>query len=232
MVHALFIDILKKKNLYVKIDAFVALHSKLNNAVKAYDRLLEERLLKSAQRPYYPNPHHSYPQNYNQQNPIAAPVNPSLASANALYQSSYGQHSYVPVTPAPHQAYNNAAPSQQQPHSVAPSTSIQHPSFVAPAQPQHYVSTPTQQHLYAATPSQQQLPYASFPATPIQQYPSTPQQYTSNTPDTQTEYQQYQYPSVPTVAPHSNYYGEQSYYNSSQQPQQKQPVEEAPLIEL
>ncbi|KAI8048481.1 hypothetical protein BDF21DRAFT_433495 [Thamnidium elegans] len=242
-----------------KHDNFVQLHEKLNKAVKAYDNLLEQRLSNATHRnsvsytPYYGTynaPSTNTP--YNQAPSYTLPTTvSSISQPDILYQSNYSQYPIISATP---QQYN-VVPSTPQQYNAVPSTPQQYNTVSSTPQQYNTIpSTPVQQHYTADTPAQ--LPYTSTPIQPYtQSYPtSTPpyaQPYTSTpiTPTPQfpitpitpvsstatqpsqlqyTSYQQ-QFPSVPTTAP--EYYNSQpNYYNSQQQ--QKQPAEEAPLIEL
>lgn len=236
------------------------MHEKLNRAVKAYDKLLEERLSNASQRtynrsnsinnanmnvpytPYYGSYNASQPQQQQQQQSnITYPV------ASHTY-NQYSSPSPLPQTPALQQNYaypnNNYIPQQQQ--SVKQTPVIQNQQVVQQTPVIHHQSYTISTSNQANTPSLYQPQYViqhhneASPVAPVLQ---------QNTPDTHN--QQYNYPSVPTTAPSANnnrYYentvNQQSQHNSyyptptpqgstlQQTNHNQTAVEEAPLIEL
>ncbi|GAA5809104.1 hypothetical protein MFLAVUS_002508 [Mucor flavus] len=222
-----------------KHDNFVQLHEKLNKAVKAYDNLLEQRLSNATHRtsvsytPYYGtyNPPSTNPP-YNQAPSYTLPAAVSTQQPDVLYQPNYSQYPTASATPHPY----NAIPSTPQQYNAVTSTPVQQHYTADRAAQLPYTSTPIQPYTQPYTTSTQSYTQpctASTPIAPTQQFPVTPITPISSTTlqPSQPQYTSYQqqFPSVPTTAP--EYYNSQpNYYNNQQQ--QKQPVEEAPLIEL
>jgi growth factor-regulated tyrosine kinase substrate len=225
----------------------VNLHTKLNNAVKAYDKLLEERLSYAAQRartPSYSNYYDSY------SNQVHPPAASQQQYSTPPVVTNYSPYPQTPIalplshptaqTPVQHQAYVYP---QGQP---AQTSTIQHQqpiSYAAPPTPQAYQPPASQYYptvdagagagagagAAVAPLPQQQQPYQAL-AAPVQ----------NTIPPTQQESQQYQQPPYfDTSSTPANYYNQNSTYPNAV-PQQTQPstaynkqhVEEAPLIEL
>ena len=242
----------------------------MNQAVRAYDKLIEDRLASTAQRTRTS----SYPTHYSHPTPQVQHQYPSYTHSN---QSMNGYHSYpqTPISlplsqqqpqPQPQQVSQPPAvqqvsqpPAVQQvqsyPQQTYPQTQTQPQAIATPAiqpmqqpQQQSYIAPtsnvgqlyPSQQ--YPVPVNHQQQPSGHF--TNQTQSPITPvgaQQQTSTHQNLQpaqvTQIQQY----AGTIPDTSLYYynntgSQQQHQQQPQQQQQqyynKQPVEEAPLIEL
>jgi growth factor-regulated tyrosine kinase substrate len=176
---------------------FVELHSKLNQAVKMYDRLLEERLANSYSRGSHP-------------------VQDRVQSPHQYYASPPVSHSaYAPPTNDQNSLYPNAVnynpPQQQQPSFPQPSAYDQgNDSSSYPSVPQPSSSAP---YMYN-TPST-----ASYTSSyPVQQQsgPTLPQEYQA--PPGSAPPQEYQPQHTPqgTAPPHQGFMHAQGYFPSAQ----------------
>lgn len=245
-----------------KHGTFVQLHEKLSRAVKAYDKLLEDRISGSSYRAHGERDLNS--NNYNT----------GYASFNGFYNGT-PQQQQQHITPASvPQNYNGYNPPQTTPF---PQTPVSQQSYVYPQnhiQQQQPQPTPVVQHQQTVqqTPVVQHQSYTPLASASVassnitstqhqyaqHQYHQTQQVQTSHTPLSPSAtdgYQQkapgmnnqlYSYPSVPNTIPSHNgnhYYSSSDtqqihvnplYDNAIQQSNSSkhQPVEEAPLIEL
>ncbi|CAO3663492.1 unnamed protein product [Rhizopus microsporus] len=238
-----------------KHERFVQLHQKLNEAVKAYDRLLHQRLSQAHRNSGYD---YSYPvQNY--YSPVANQYPPPITTAIATATSS--QQAYIP--PASSTNVNSANATAATSPVSAPNPSVMYPDLgtVATSPPIQYPATQQQPMQYNPSSTQPQFPLPTSTSYPQAYYPPTPAQMNTQYPPVQPQ-QSIQYPqqaislSQPQQATSQQQQQQQQhysqpqpqkiveplntnhYYNQPIQPpqhnqQQQQPVvDEAPLIEL
>lgn len=229
--------------LFFLIETFVSLHTKLNSAVKAYDKLLEERVSYAAQRTRAPSQSNYYGSYSNQIPPQTTsqyqyPTPPVAINYPAYPQTPITLPLSQPTADKPTQPQQQAYPYSQ--GQTVQTTVVQHQqpiSYAAPPTPQVYPQPSTQYYPTLPTTAvpQQQQSYQT-PVTPVQQ------QQTAIPPTQEPpQYQQQPFISTNITSAPTNYYNQPSNgsFNSNalQQSQQstsynKQPVEEAPLIEL
>ncbi|CAO3640647.1 unnamed protein product [Mucor fragilis] len=204
-----------------KHEMFVNLHTKLNQAVKAYDKLIEDRLTSAAQRTRTP----SYPSYYSHAQTAAATPQAQHQYPPPNWQQPMNPYPHYPQAPISLPLSQPAQQPQPQPQPQPYSHSQ------AQAQPQPVVSTPDNMHLHQAPlpPSGQQPWYtASAERSPYEyQTQSTMTPVPVQTPIMQPTQQA---PPYPVVNHGSNYTQPQQQHQ--QQAYNQQPVEEAPLIEL
>ncbi|CEP09815.1 hypothetical protein [Parasitella parasitica] len=204
-----------------KHESFVNLHAKLNHAVKAYDKLIEDRLANAAQRTRTP----SYPTYYNH------PATPQYPAYTQATQSINGYPLYpqtpmsLPLSqelqPTAHQGYAQPSPTatpaighlqQQQQQQQQP--------FIAP--------TSNVSHSY---PSQQVWPLVNHQQPQPQQQPAmTPVQMQQQQPQATQATDAYPYVTNQSNALYNARGSEYSQQTSIGRKQQQ--VEEAPLIDL
>jgi growth factor-regulated tyrosine kinase substrate len=223
------------------IETFVTLHTKLNSAVRAYDKLLEERLSHAAQRtraPSYSNYYGSYSNQIQPQHQYPAPI----ATNYAYPQTPIALPLSQPVAQTPVQQ-EQAYPYPQGQPVQTPAVQHQQPiSYAVPPTPQVYHQPATQYYptfsTAAAVATPQQQPSYQTPVTSVQQQ----QQSTISPTQGPQQYQQQPYFAPNITSASTSYYNQSSHgtfpNNAPQQPQQpntlynKPSVEEAPLIEL
>ncbi|RCH97389.1 Vacuolar protein-sorting-associated protein 27 [Rhizopus stolonifer] len=184
---------------------FVDLHAKLNSAVKAYDKLIQDRLDQQRNRTTSPMPLQSYPSMNN--------YLPYSVQQNYPIQS---QQSYVPPSPAPYYQQQTSMPSTPG-----------YPPYVNQQAPSQYQQAPQQVPSQQQTPLQQQAPAQQAPA---QQAPA--QQAPAQQAPAQQAQQQFYTPPIYTSPIENNYYNQPPFNHTQQPTYNKQPVEEAPLIDL
>lgn len=247
---------------FYPVGTFVQLHEKLSRAVKAYDKLLEDRISSS-----------SYRANDERESNSNANYSKGYASYNGSYINAPQQYQGASIPKIQNYSAYNAPQT-----SPFPQTPVSQQSYIYPQnhiQQQQLQQIPVIQHQQIAqqTPVVQHQPYApvTLPLAPAsissnnitssnhhqygqhqyQQIQQTPTSHTPLAPSTTDAYQQkvpgmnnqlYNYPSVPTAIPSHNtshYYSSSDaqhthYDNSIQQSNgsKHQSVEEAPLIEL
>jgi hypothetical protein len=236
----------------------------LNQAVRAYDKLIEDRLASTAQRTrtssyptYYNHPtpqvqhqypsythsnqsmngYHSYPQT-----PISLPLSQQQPQPQPQQVQSYPQQTYPQTQTQPQAIATPAIQPMQQPQQqpyIAPTSNVgqlypsqQYPVPVNHQQPPSgHFTNQTQSPIAPVSAQQQQQASAhqnlhQAQVTQIQQYagtiPDTSLYYYNNTESQQQHQQQLQQQQPHQQQPQQQ---QQQYYN-------KQPVEEAPLIEL
>ncbi|GAN02088.1 vacuolar protein sorting-associated protein 27 [Mucor ambiguus] len=201
-----------------KHEMFVHLHTKLNQAVKAYDKLIEDRLASATQRTRTP----SYPTYYNHAQTAAA----ATPQVQHQYLSTWQQ----PMNVYPHYSAQTpislplSQPAQPQPHSQ---------TYPQPQPQPQPVSTLDNMRTHQAPPplpptSGQQQWYPSAERSPYEYQP----QSTMTPVPVQTPVMQ---PTPYPVVSHGSSYTQPQPQQQQQQQKQvyhQQPVEEAPLIEL
>jgi growth factor-regulated tyrosine kinase substrate len=169
-------EIIRKRNTFIEI------HEKLNMAVRAYDRLLEERISNVRLSNNIPEQQYQHQPLYHQQQmyPLA-PTTDSYYSQQQQGTNNYYQTSATPVThqdysAPPHQEYS--APPQDAyypppPSSVGNEQQQQQQTYYPPQSQQfnnqdmsHYYSAPPAQHY-----QQQGLPLQQEPKKPVEEAP-------------------------------------------------------------
>lgn len=144
-------DTIRKRNQFIEI------HEKLNMAVKAYDRLLEERIANVRQQQsggYIPEQHYQQqPLYHQQQQPMYPPVNDNYyqADTNKYYQTSapphdayYASPSVPAATTTTNDPANNYYPQQQQQQQVN-NQDMSHYYSAPPHYPQQQQQQPVEQ---------------------------------------------------------------------------------------
>lgn len=213
---------LGKNGLYsynIYIGSFVDMHNKLNQAVKMYDRLLEERLANSYARG-------SYPAQDRVQSPHQYYASPPVSNGAYAPPPPTDQSSLYP------NAVNYNAPQFPQPSAYETNHDSAYPTVPSS-------SSSSAPYMYNAPPSSS-YPASSYPAQQQQQQPSgPPQEYqTANPAQGSAPPQEYQPQPTPqgTAPPHQGFLPSQGYFPPTPQgttpPQENYYAPQAPEANL